>query len=136
MPHCFLCFSHPWVAIPSCCHGYDGFSPSAFMLGFTGITLNYLCQCFSIVFFGFFYPAVLGFWLILFSLFPPTFLNPFHISLCQHHLHTHALRNGCSSTYCLQRPVLSHSTYSPGLYPCLHSCLLPAAAFEVNMNKN
>lgn len=29
-------FSHPWVVIPSQCHGYDGFSSSAFMLGLTG----------------------------------------------------------------------------------------------------
>lgn len=69
-------------------------------------------------------------------LFPPTFLTPFHISIYQYHLPAHALRNGCSPTYCLQPPVLSHSMHSPGLYPCLYSCLLPAAAFEVTMNKN
>lgn len=76
------------------------------------------------------------FWIILFSLLLPTFLTPFWIFLCQHHLHANALRNGYFPTYCLQPPVLSHSTHSPGLYICLHSRFLPAAAFEVNMNKN
>lgn len=54
------------------------FLPICFYVGVHGITLNYLCQCFAMVFWVF-YTAILGFWIILFSLFPP--LSYFHLSV-------------------------------------------------------